>query len=241
MILSYEDGNTSYAKPNTHKPTIWAKCSYTQCVVVLVTIMVFTKACLGSGFPELSNVVCGPMYHAYVHPVKIKNQCLFLDTRLTHDICVDKRTSRLPDIHLKFCNMYTLSHTIPQNESEIRMGVDCNETLVDLVRSDKNASEEFQLFTSVLQRVDCDTEYSVKWSCSVCRVSTIVVSSSFLPGECEPAIYSCKSVVYLLEEIQLTIKSVPPTSGDVAKLSHLLQGASQESNNLVSAPVARKH
>lgn len=179
MILSYEDGNTSYAKPNTHKPTIWAKCSYTQCVVVLVTIMVFTKACLGSGFPELSNVVCGPMYHAYVHPVKIKNQCLFLDTRLTHDICVDKRTSRLPDIHLKFCNMYTLSHTIPQNESEIRMGVDCNETLVDLVRSDKNASEEFQLFTSVLQRVDCDTEYSVKWSCSVCRVSTIVVSSFF--------------------------------------------------------------
>ncbi|XP_061165736.1 NALCN channel auxiliary factor 2-like [Saccostrea echinata] len=167
MILSYEDGNTSYVKPNIHKPTIWTRCTYTQCVILVTTVMVFTKACLGSGFPELS--VCGPVYHSNV-PSKIKNQCLFLDKQLIQDICVDKRTLRPPEIHLKFCNMYTLNHIIPQNESERWMGkIECNQTLVDLMRSDNSAFEEFQLFASLLERVDCDTAYSVRWSCSVCR------------------------------------------------------------------------
>lgn len=48
---------------------------------------------------------------------------------------------------------------------------ECNETLVHLLNSDSDAEEEFQLFASLLQRVDCDSEYSVKWRCSICRVS----------------------------------------------------------------------
>lgn len=186
MILSHEDGNTSYVK-NIHKPTFWARCIYTQCLVIIVTIMVFTKACVGSGFPEPPNTVCESVFPAYDRSEKeVKNQCLFLDEQLTRELCVNinnknnnnKRTSTgLPktyhQTHLKFCNMYTLNHILPQNKSTRWMDDDseCNETLVHLLNSDSDAEEEFQLFASLLQRVDCDSEYSVKWRCSICRVS----------------------------------------------------------------------
>ena len=186
MILSHEDGNTSYVK-NIHKPTFWARCIYTQCLVIIVTIMVFTKACVGSGFPEPPNTVCESVFPAYDRSEKeVKNQCLFLDEQLTRELCVNinnknnnnKRTSTgLPktyhQTHLKFCNMYTLNHILPQNKSTRWTDDDseCNETLVHLLNSDSDAEEEFQLFASLLQRVDCDSEYSVKWRCSICRVS----------------------------------------------------------------------
>jgi hypothetical protein len=189
MILSYEDGNTSYAKPNIHKATIWAKSGYTSCAVV------FTKACLGSGFSELSAAVCGRMNLTYPHPVT--HQCLFLDARLTHDICVDKRTSTLSDVHLEFCNTYTLSHSIPQNVSwDLGGSEDCNETLSGVMMSDKSAREEFQLFTSVLQRSDCDTEYSVTWNCIVCRVSSHCCLSS-LPFFFSPREFDTRRFIYI--------------------------------------------
>lgn len=173
MILSHEDGNTSYVK-NIHKPTVWpaAGCIYSRCVALIVIIMLFTKACLGSGFADLSNV-CGPLFY----PVKFKNQCLYLDDQLTRNICDTPRTFLgLPNnqIHLKFCNKYTLNHILPQDSpwDGRRVGGGCNETMIELVNSDNRAREEFELFVSLLERVDCDSVYSVTWGCSICQVST---------------------------------------------------------------------
>lgn len=174
MILSHEDGNTSYVK-NIHKPTVWpaAGCIYSRCVAVFVIIMLFTKACLGSGFADLSNVY-GPLFC----PVKVKNQCLYLDEQLTRNICDTPRTySGLHNnqIHLKFCNMYTLNHILPQDRAwsvSRAGGSGCNETMLELVNSDNRAREEFELFVSLLKRVDCDTVYSVTWGCSICQVSS---------------------------------------------------------------------
>lgn len=170
MILSHEDGNTSYVK-NIHKPTVWpaAGCIYSRCVALIVIIMLFTKACLGSGFADLSNV-CGPLFY----PVKFKNQCLYLDDQLTRNICDTPRTFLgLPNnpIHLKFCNKYTLNHILPQDSpwDGRRVGGGCNETMIELVNSDNRAREEFELFVSLLERVDCDSVYSVTWGCSICQ------------------------------------------------------------------------
>lgn len=233
MILSHEDGNTSYVK-NIHKPTVWpaAGCIYSRCVALIVIIMLFTKACLGSGFADLSNV-CGPLFY----PVKFKNQCLYLDDRLTRNICDTPRTFLgLPNnpIHLKFCNKYTLNHILPQDSpwDGRRVGGGCNETMIELVNSDNRAREEFELFVSLLERVDCDSVYSVTWGCSICQVSTFhsFFSLSFFLDQLQinhlhvtkPAdlfVFIQTTVVYLLPaKSQLTVKSVAQASGSVAEL-----------------------
>ena len=110
-------------------------------------------------------------------------QCLVLTRDLSKEICGMQRADRIKmtrNVRLKFCSSYTLYSLISASDTARPCRVrgshrDCHHCLDNLLlETDLAVQENISLFDDLLQRFDCDYQYSVKWNCNNCKVSHLV-------------------------------------------------------------------
>lgn len=115
--------------------------------------------------------------------------CLLLDGSSVSQICDDfdksNRFHLLSQYHLKHCYRYPLLNVLSNNSLDLILGTtssstststsysssQCNDVLTELVMLDHIVNQRLCEYDLLLNRYDCQTTWSVKWSCQDCRVS----------------------------------------------------------------------
>ena len=109
--------------------------------------------------------------------------CLLLDGSSISQICdgfdESSRYHLLSQYHLKHCYRYPLLNVLSNNSLDLILGTtstsysssQCNDVLTELVMLDHIVNQRLCEYDLLLNRYDCQTTWSVKWSCQDCRVS----------------------------------------------------------------------
>lgn len=103
-------------------------------------------------------------------------QCHFLNESLIEEMCT---TDRLPvrkllleNLHLRTCRRYLVERALSKHLYTLVINsTDCSRILKELLLLDNLVEELSCEYESILHRYDCQSKWSVVWTCRDCKVS----------------------------------------------------------------------
>lgn len=109
-----------------------------------------------------------------------RNQCLYLSPDRSRECvvgsspCKQTQSDILRNIHLPFCSFSPVS-LMTQNLDGVSCRLngtlqECRKCFDDLEKLDKSVQKMYEDFEGLLDRYDCDEDYSVRWDCNTCKV-----------------------------------------------------------------------